>query len=155
MHLFIQVLLVIIYVAGTFCQKITFDNTDVGGSTVGRFYIDGTIGENVTEILRQKWQRFIFIEVMKINASRFFPMCVFDVSGARCTPDPVDTCQCVYNTTTDNVHFVVNGTAVPDLYKAIIRAQWQHQNATNVYSNKNYTVPGPNDVLSTTVEPTK
>ncbi|BFZ13882.1 hypothetical protein BsWGS_16921 [Bradybaena similaris] len=155
MQLFIQALFVITYVAGTFCQYITFDNTDVGGISLGRFYIDGTIGENVTELLLQNWQRFIFIEYKKENASTFATMCSFFISGGTCVPDPVAICQCVYNTI-DNVPFVVNGTAGPDLYKAIIRARWQHQNSTNVYSDKNYTVPGPEvtTTRSTTASPT-
>lgn len=92
---------------------------------------------------------FIFVNVkttcLKIN-SRSFQMCALIVSGTTCTPD-VPTCQCNYNKTTDNVHFVVNGARRPDMYNAIIRAHWQHGNLSNVYSNNNYTVPGPGGKL--------
>lgn len=56
----ILALLVTTLVAGTFCQKITFDNTDAGMITVGRFYIDGTIGEDGTALVQQKWLPIIF-----------------------------------------------------------------------------------------------
>ncbi|BFZ13886.1 hypothetical protein BsWGS_16925 [Bradybaena similaris] len=152
MQLFIQALLVITCVAGTCCQEITFVNTDVGGITGGRFYIDGTIGGNVTELVQQNWQPFIIIQLKRITYPRFATFCVLVISGAACTSDGVK-CHCLYNTTTDNIHFVINGTATPEQYSATIRAQWQHQNSTNVYSNINYTVPEPKFEDTTSASP--
>lgn len=75
-------------------------------------------------------------------------MCDLDLSGAACSPYPPEKCQCVYNKTTGNVHFVINGTARPDQNYSIIRAVWEHENHTKVYSNKNYTVPKPKGKLT-------
>ncbi|BFZ13883.1 hypothetical protein BsWGS_16922 [Bradybaena similaris] len=138
--------LLLLPIKGTFCQKITFDNTDVGGIKEGRFYIDGTIGENVTALVLQNWQPFLSVMVKRKTDPRFILMCALEVPGATCFAR-ASNCHCFYNTTTANVHFVISGIARPDLYKALIRVQWQHRNTTNVYSN-NYTVPGPEDTTN-------
>lgn len=82
----------------------------------------------------------VYITIESFDISLFlFQLCTLNLTETTCESK---ACPCVYNTSTDQVHFLVNESRASDV--RAIRAEWWNimESVPRIYSSKNITVTG-------------
>lgn len=83
----------------------------------------------------------VYTTIESFDISLFlFQLCTLNLTETTCESK---ACPCVYDTSTDQVHFLVNESTVNELHNGAIRAEWRNiMGSVPRYSSKNITVTG-------------